>query len=207
MKRFEYGNPGSSNVLIQMVDDHDLSVIENVVNIIKEKAGDDFYFIAMKVNDWNRDLSPWNAPAVFGDEAFEGCAGEMLSSVLAELDDSGKRYYIGGYSLAGLFALWAAYQTDKFEGVAAASPSIWFPGFVDYMRKNPIHTRKVYLSLGDREEKTRNPVMASVGTCIRAGHEILREKGTVCTLEWNKGNHFKEADIRTAAAFAWVMKA
>ena len=207
MTRFEYGNQESTNVLIQMVDDHDLSVIENEVNTIIERAGDDFYLIALKVDDWNYDLSPWTAPAVFGDEAFGGGAEETLSRVLAELNDSGKKYYIGGYSLAGLFALWAAFQTDRFEGVAAASPSIWFPGFVDYMRNNQINTRKVYLSLGDREEKTRNPVMASVGDCIRAGYEILREKGAACTLEWNKGNHFKEADIRTAAAFTWVMKA
>ena len=207
MTRFEYGNPDSSTVLIQMVDDHDLSVIEKEVNTIAERAGDDFHLVALKIDDWNRDLSPWIAPAVFGDEAFGGGAGENLSKVLAELSDPGKKYYIGGYSLAGLFALWAAFQTDKFEGVAAASPSIWFPGFVDYMRNNPINTSKVYLSLGDREEKTRNPVMASVGDCIRAGYEILREKGVTCTLEWNKGNHFKNADIRTAAAFAWVMKA
>ena len=207
MIRFEFGNRESSNVLIQMVDDHDLSVIESEVHAITERAGDDFFLAALKVGDWNCDLSPWNAPAVFGNEAFGDGAGETLSRVLAELNKSGKKYYIGGYSLAGLFALWAAFQTDIFEGVAAASPSIWFPGFVDYMRENPIHTRKVYLSLGDREEKTRNPVMASVGDCIRAGYEILWEKGTACTLEWNRGNHFKEADIRTAAAFAWVMKA
>ncbi len=207
MRRFEYGNPGSPNVLVQMADDHDLSVIENEVKTLIERVGDDFCLIALKVDDWNRDLSPWNAPAVFGDEAFGDGARETISRVLADLNDPGKRYYIGGYSLAGLFALWAAFQTDKFEGVAAASPSIWFPGFVDYMRENPVYARKVYLSLGDREEKTRNPVMASVGDRIRAGYEILREKGIVCTLEWNKGNHFKEADIRTAAAFAWVIKA
>ena len=206
MTRFEFGNQESSNVLIQMVDDHDLSVIENEVKIISERVGDDYYFVALKVDDWNRDLSPWNAPAVFGDEAFGDGAEKTLSRVLAELNDSGKKYYIGGYSLAGLFALWAAFQTDKFNGIAAASPSIWFPGFVEYMRDNSIHTPKVYLSLGDREPKTRNPVMATVGDCIRAGYEILREKGTVCTLEWNKGNHFNDADIRTASAFAWVMK-
>ncbi len=207
MTRFEYGNRASSSVLIQMADDHDLSVIESEVDAITERAGDDFHLIALKVNDWNRDLSPWNAPPVFGDEAFGDGAEETLLSVLAELNDPGKKYYIGGYSLAGLFALWAAFQTDRFEGVAAASPSIWFTGFVDYMRNNSIHSRKVYLSLGDREEKTRNPVMASVGKCIRAGYEILREKGTACTLEWNKGNHFNDADIRTAAAFAWVLRA
>ena len=206
MTRLEYGNQESSNVLIQMADDHDLSVLESEVKTITERAGDDFYLVALKVNDWNRDLSPWKAPAVFGSEAFGEGAEETLSKVLAELNDPGKKYYIGGYSLAGLFALWAAFQTDKFEGAAAASPSIWFPGFVDYMRDHSIQPRKVYLSLGDREEKTRNPVMASVGNCIRAGYEILREKGTVCTLEWNKGNHFKDADLRMAAAFAWVMK-
>ena len=190
-----------------MVDDHDLSVIENEVKTIIEKAGNDFCLVALKVDDWNRDLSPWTAPAVFGDEAFGEGAEETLSKVLAEVTDSGKRYYIGGYSLAGLFALWAAFKTDRFEGVAAASPSVWFPDFVDYMRENPIHTRKVYLSLGDREERTRNPVMASVGDRIRAAYEIVQERGIACTLEWNKGNHFKDADIRTAAAFAWVMKA
>ena len=206
MTRFEYGNPGASNVLIQLVDDHDLSEMEKEVNAIKESAGDDFYLVALKVDDWNRDLSPWQAPAVFGSEPFGDGAEETLVRVLAELCDPEKRYYIGGYSLAGLFALWAVFQTDRFEGVAAASPSIWFPGFVNYMRENPIHARKVYLSLGNREEKTRNPIMASVGDCIRSCYEILREKGMACVLEWNEGGHFKDADIRTAAAFAWVMK-
>ena len=207
MTRFEYGNRESSNVLVQMVDDHDLSVMENEVKAITERAGNDFCLVAFKVDDWNRDLSPWEAPAVFGSEAFGAGAGETLSKVQAELDDPGKRYYIGGYSLAGLFALWAAFRTDRFGGVAAASPSVWFPGFVDYMRDNPVRARKVYLSLGDREEKTRNPVMASVGGCIRAGYEILRAKGTTCALEWNEGGHFRDPDIRTAAAFAWVLTA
>ena len=206
MTRFEYGDRNSPNVLIQMVDDHDLSVIESEINAIKERAGDNFCLVALKVDDWNRELSPWNAPAVFGSEAFGDGAEETLSEVLAELNDPDKRYYIGGYSLAGLFALWAAFRTDKFEGVAAASPSVWFPGFVDHMRDNPVHTRKVYLSLGDREEKTRNPVMAKVGECIRAAYGIPQKKGVACALEWNKGGHFKDADIRTAAAFAWVMK-
>lgn len=59
--------------------------------------------------------------------------------------------------MVGLFSLWAAYQTDAFAGVAAASPSIWFPDFLQYMKEHDIRTESVYLSLGDREEKTRNP--------------------------------------------------
>ena len=66
--------------------------------------------------------------------------------------------------------------------------------------------RAVYLSLGDREEKTRNPVMSQVGSRIREAQAILKDAGRECILEWNSGNHFKEPDLRTAKAFAWVMK-
>ena len=129
----------------------------------------------IKVNNWNEELSPWNAPAVFGNEGFGSGAEATLKAVLDVLDpfDKTKNYYIGGYSLAGLFALWSACQTDVFAGVAAASPSIWFPGFIDYMKEHAPHTGSVYLSLGDREEKIRNPVMSTVenGQSIRMGYQ------------------------------------
>ena len=99
----------------------------------------------------------------------------------------------------------SVYQTDIFAGAAAASPSMWFPGFAEYMKENRIKTDTVYLSLGDREERARNPVMATVGERIREAYTLLRENGVNCTLEWNEGNHFKDADLRTAKAFAWVL--
>ena len=35
------------------------------------------------------------------------------------------------------FALWSAYRSDAFDGIAAASPSVWYPGnhFVDADRR------------------------------------------------------------------------
>lgn len=107
--------------------------------------------------------------------------------------------------MAGLFSLWAACQTDIFSGVAAASPSMWFPGFLDYMKEHPVHCRAVYLSLGEKEEKVSNPVLKTVGDCIREGHELIIAQGADCKLEWNEGNHFREPDRRTAKAFAWLM--
>ena len=207
MERYEFGNPNSTNVLIQMIGDHELLGLEKELAYIRKNAGEDFFLIAFKVDDWNKELSPWKAPAVFGDEAFGGFAGEMLAKVLEQLNDIGrqKKYCIGGYSLAGLFALWAAYETDLFTAVAAASPSIWFPGFIDHMKSRSIHADKVYLSLGNREAKTRNPVMATVADCIEMSFDLLKLQGVDCTLEWNEGNHFKEAEIRTAKAFAWVL--
>lgn len=206
MTIYEYGDAGASVVLIQLVDDHDMAGIGNEVDEIRRLTGMEFRLIAVKVDRWNDDLSPWKAPAVFGNEEFGGGAERTLETVLGLCGDRSKTYYIGGYSLAGLFALWAGYQTAVFSGAAAASPSVWFPGFLDYMEERKIQCENVYLSLGDREEKTRNPVMASVGMCIRDGYKWLKEQGVNCALEWNQGNHFKEPDLRTARAFAWVMK-
>lgn len=206
MKILEFGNIESNTILIQPVDDHDLAVMDNEVSVLKKMAGDSFHLITVKINSWNNDLSPWKAPPVYGDEAFGGRADDMLQEILRITEDKDKRYFIGGYSLAGLFSLWAAYQTDVFLGVAAASPSVWFPGFREYVKEHEICTNKVYLSLGDREEKTRNPVMSQVGDSIREIHDWYKKNGLECTLEWNKGNHFKEPDIRTAKAFEWVMQ-
>ena len=208
---FTFGNPEASTQLVQLVDDHDLSLIEQEVEFIRElSGGQDFGLKAVKVNDWNKDLSPWQAPAVFGNEDFGEGAAETLAFLLDNVVPAGKapgaKTFLGGYSLAGLFALWAGYRTDRFDGIAAASPSIWFPGFVDYMRGNEMRPRAVYLSLGDREERTRNPVMSQVGNAIRQGCDVLQAAGVECVLEWNKGNHFKDADLRTAKAFAWLMK-
>lgn len=210
--RFEtytYGNPEADTILIQMADDHDLEVIEKEAAHIKELSGEqDFCLKAFKVNSWNQDLSPWPAPAVFGDEDFGEGAQETLDILTDEVIPAilpGRKIYLGGYSLAGLFALWAGYQTDCFDGIAAASPSIWFPKFTDYMRENKMRTEAVYLSLGDREERTKNPLMSQVGNAIRDGYTVLQDAGVKCTLEWNKGNHFKNPDLRTAKAFAWLM--
>ncbi|MBP3802964.1 MAG: esterase [Oribacterium sp.] len=201
-----YGNPDAKIVLIQMVDEHDLEVMESEVAEIQRLTNEDFHMIAVKVKNWNNDLSPWGAPAVFGKDNFGTGAGVTLSEVMENCKNPEKTYIIGGYSLAGLFALWSAYQVNVFRAVAAASPSVWFPGFVEYMRDNRIYADAVYLSLGDKEEKARNPVIAAVGDRIKQTYEILEEQEINTILEWNQGNHFKDAAIRTAKAFAWVIR-
>ena len=210
---YRYGDPKAGTVLLQMVDDHDMGFLEQEAELIREATGKDFLLAAVKVNNWNNDLSPWPAPAVFGEEDFGGAAQDTLAFLLSEVipdlrgpaPEENKEIYIGGYSLSALCALWAGCQTDAFAGVAAASPPIWFPGFTDYLRANPPRTKAVYLSLGDKEEKTRNPVMARVGTAIREAENILKEAGIDSVLEWNPGNHFKDAEKRTAKGFEWVM--
>lgn len=206
MQLYEFGPEAAENVLIQPVGDHDLSLIENEIAEIRRRTEIPFRLTAVKVESWNRDLSPWPAPAVFGNEDLGDGAAALLREILPLCADEEKRYFIGGYSMAGLFALWSAFQTEVFSGAAAASPSMWFPGLMEYLRGNACGCGAVYLSLGKREEKTANPVMRTVGDRIREGYELLRSCGVRCTLEWNSGGHFKEPDLRTAKAFAWVLE-
>lgn len=206
MTIYKYGPQNADIVLIQLVGDHDLAEVEDEVLEIRKRTSIEFQMIAVKVDSWNRDLSPWEAPAVFGDEDFGDGAEETLRQILALCSDTSKTYYLGGYSLAGLFALWASCQTDRFAGVAAVSPSVWFPGFVGYLKEYGVQSPVVYLSLGNKEEKTRNAMMATVGDCIREIYEWLKNRKITCTLEWNPGNHFREPGIRTAKAFAWVLQ-
>ena len=206
---------GSADVLlIQPVDEHDLEVLDSeVAEIVRLADGTGFTLAAFRVSDWNDDLSPWEAPAVFGNNGFAGKAQSTLQYVTDGLihELTGGRdvkIYIGGYSLAAFFSLWAVYQTDLFRGAAAASPSVWFPGWIEYAEKNTVMAERIYLSLGDKEERTRNPVMRTVGDNIRRQYELLQAdmECTGCILEMNPGNHFKETDIRTAKGFAWLLK-
>ena len=83
---------------------------------------------------------------------------------------------------------------------------MWFPGWIAYAETHLPLSRTVYLSLGDREEKARNPIMGAVGRCIRRQDALLAQAGRYRhTLVWNPGNHFQNPEERTARAFAWCV--
>ena len=103
MEVYEYGDPSAAVVLLQPVFETD--TMEKEIELIREDTEKEFVLRAFKVADWNKDLSPWEAPAVFGREDFGSGAAETLKEILNSCNDDTKSYYIGGYSLAGFFAL------------------------------------------------------------------------------------------------------
>ena len=123
--------------------------------------------------------------------AFWRGAASLLEEILRLCSDESKTYYLGGYSLAGLFSLWASYQIDRFV-IAAASPRCGSRVSALYERARESESGSL-LSLGDKEERQRS-VMATVGDCIRAAHAWLQQCGIRSTLlEWNPGgNHFRD---------------
>ena len=209
-----YGEAHAEYLLLQMTGEHELQSMDHEVAAIAQ-SNRKYLFVAIPVESWNDALSPWEAPAVWGKESFGGDAADTLHFLTEQVIPTLKqrfalpenvRIILGGYSLAGLFALWASTQTDLFYGVAAASPSVWFPDWMEFEQQRPIQTQHIYLSLGDKEERTKNIVMAVVGDNIRTLHSQLIARGADCTLEWNSGGHFKDADLRTVKAFRWVME-
>ena len=167
------------------------------------------------VKDWNQELAPWVAPPVYGKIPFGSGAAETLKviedGVIPEMQQrfdslKGADVIIGGYSLAGLFALWSGYESTMFKAVAAASPSVWYPGWMEYAGHRNPKAERIYLSLGDAEAKTKNPVMATVADNINSLYEMLKGFPDIKSfLEWNEGGHFKEPALRTAKAFVWAM--
>lgn len=197
-------------LLLQPADHPEIHTLRNMRRLTEEKTdGIPFSLALFEAKDWNRDLSPWAAPGIYGREDFGGRAEETLRFVKEDLipETAGylpeaNRYIIGGYSLAGLFALWAAYQTDLFEAAAGVSPSVWYPEWDTFISDRSVLASYVYLSLGKKEEKAGNRMMREVGNRIRMQYDTLREQGCRCDLVWHPGGHFQDPEGRTAEGFA-----
>ena len=169
------------------------------------------------VADWNRDLSPWPAEKVFkggedfgggGDAVLEKLERTVLPAMREALDAPEAPVYLAGYSLAGLLAVYALFRLPGLAGAVCCSGSLWFPGFREYAEAHPLAGKpeRVYLSLGDKEKRSRNPVLGRVEDCTLAFRDLLRARGTDCTFVLNPGNHFQEPDKRMAQGIAWCLE-
>jgi len=168
--------------------------------------------------DWNGDFSPWPAPALFKKAGAFGGRGPatlawMADSFLPETErllgmDAPKRAVMG-YSLAGLFALWSIFQTNLFHCCASCSGSLWYNGWPAYVRQNTPHPmERIFFSLGKKEEKARNPVMAAVGGNTRETCALLKEKLPAADIAffYGEGGHFDHVAARITGALRWLMR-
>jgi len=189
---------------------------EAVVKELENLTDREFNFLCVSRIDWNHDMSPWNCPALFpneppftggADEYLELLTGEIIPQALKLIAGQPSHISITGYSLAGLFALYAMYRTDVFARAASMSGSLWFPDFRDFACCNQMkaHPDKLYFSLGDREARTRNPLMRTVQDNTEFLVSHFKEMGIDVTWELNPGNHFRDADIRSAKGIAAII--
>jgi predicted alpha/beta superfamily hydrolase len=176
-----------------------------------------FCLAAISNLDWNKDLSPWESPALYKkEESFSGGADAYLlllaEKILPAICDSmvTKPSYVAlaGYSLAGLFSIYSAYRADIFARIASVSGSLWFPGFEEYVKSQEFVKMPdcVYLSLGDTESKAKNKVLSTVQDKTASLFELYKSKNIPVIFELNKGNHFTEPALRTAKGIKWILE-
>ena len=192
---------------------------------------------------WEENFSPWCAPRVFakrpnfGDGAqktLDTLIDQVIPWTESELTKPPAYRALVGYSLAGLFSLWAGVTqqvacdcqpddassqsgaphvdapTPTFQRIGAVSGSFWFPGLLDYvdqqLRRGAVGLTHAYLSLGDREARTPNPQIMHV----RENAELLASRfesvGIISTFELNRGNHFQNVEGRMQKALDWLFK-
>lgn len=199
-------------LLIQPMGRQELPSIDHEAELIT--ASDrPFVMAAFAIDDWDKELTPWPDPAISAVPEVGQHAGDTLYYIEHELLPWLHRRYgelpcvLGGYSLGGLFSLWAATQSTTFAAVVASSPSVWVRDWLTFAEGHPTHASCVFLSLGDREEHVMDKSIAQVGNNIRQYHQMLAAQlgDERTTLVWNRGNHFQHGAERTAAGFVWCL--
>lgn len=195
------------------------------------------------VDLWEENFSPWCAPRVFAKGPNFGDGAQKTLDILinqvvlwAESDLTEPPAYraLVGYSLAGLFSLWAGVspqlsdaaapqvargvargsQLDApattFQRIGAVSGSFWFPSLLDYVDQQlsggAVGLTHAYLSLGDREARTPNPQIMHVRENAELLASELENAGITSTFELNRGNHFQNVEGRMQKALNWLVK-
>ncbi|MCM1496585.1 MAG: alpha/beta hydrolase-fold protein [Bacteroides sp.] len=176
-----------------------------------------FHLVSITELRWDEELSPWaHEPVVSKSDHFTGEANQyahcMEVNIIPLIENKiglPTCRIIAGYSMGGLFALYAPYVTDLFSSVVSASGSVWYPEFISYVKSHDFVKKPdaIYLSLGDQESRTKNPFLKQTENGTKELFSIYQSKGINSVFELNPGNHYKDAVYRMAKGITWILNA
>lgn len=201
--------------LVYSIDYHENGQL--LLEACKQVDCSGFNLVTISGLHWNQELSPWAVETVVSrDDRFTGGAPELLPLLTGEvvpqverlLDSPPAWRCLAGYSLAGLFAVWTAFQVDLFTRILSASGSMWYPGWLEYAHEHQLAAplQGAYLSVGEQESTARNAVLQTVGERTRAMADLLAERGIPTKFELNPGNHFKNPPLRVVKGINWLLQ-
>lgn len=211
MTLYKATQPNQPLIILNMFEGNGSDVVAEL-----QRIGDfDMNLLVISKLDWNTDLSPWEIPNISKYEPpFTGGAKQHLEWLLngalpkglEHINGTPNKTYIAGYSMAGLFALYAMFESDTFTRAACMSSSFWFPKFKEYVLSHELKRvpEKLYFSLGDKEAKTKHQILKTVQENTEAIVEHFRGTGVDVTFEMNEGNHFRDVAWRIARGI-WEM--
>lgn len=175
-----------------------------------------FTLVTIHTTAWHNDLTPWEHPPIFqNDSVYEGNAKAYLEHIVCNIMPQVEAHLskpplysaLVGYSLGGLFAAFAAYYTTAFHRFASISGSLWYPNFISFATSHKFLQKPqcFYLSLGDKEARTRNILMQQVLENTKTYFDYLKNSTIPSILEMNPGNHYNESTLRTAKGILWLL--
>ena len=160
--------------------------------------------VSAPVADWGDALTPWSAPALRpGEKGFGGRADETLALLAEAFDAAPGPHAVCGYSLGGLFALYAFVREPRLAACACLSGSVWYEGWVDWLRANAPDCagRYAYFSVGKKEKRAGLP-FRHVEEDLAACTEIFRAHGCRVDVALGPGSHMQHVTERLAAGLA-----
>ncbi|MDO4399414.1 MAG: alpha/beta hydrolase-fold protein [Coriobacteriia bacterium] len=169
--------------------------------------------VKVPISEWNDSLTPWPAPGLYRGEAdFKGGASRTLAALcdevipLVEREEglAPTRRAICGYSLGGLFALYAFTHSDRFNACACLSGSVWYEGWVEHLRGLDFDGTGTFafLSIGTKEKRAALAILRTVQDNMQACADILRSHGCETEYAVGPGNHMQLHRERFAAGLA-----
>ena len=125
-----FGSIKPACILIQPSARHENATLEAEAEMIASLSAIPIVLVTVELEDWILDLMPWPDKNISTNSEAGKRAQNTLDYILLSLIPELQGRYgslpiiLGGYSLGGLFALWASAQSDTFQAIAAASPSV-----------------------------------------------------------------------------------
>ncbi|WP_160678262.1 alpha/beta hydrolase-fold protein [Clostridium sp. C8-1-8] len=169
----------------------DANVLEELESYFEAGKSREVIIVGIESNNRIDEYTPWKAKAL--DSKFKDFGGkgkEYLDFILRDLKpyieekyDTSTSYEdcgILGASLGGLISLYAAYSYPKqFGKIGAISPSLWYEGFLEFMKEKKLATenRKMYLDVGSKEGIGKSSVQKYMVQNIKIAYDILNAKG------------------------------
>lgn len=156
--------------------------------------------VTVAINNWGDSLTPWPAKALYREEPdFKGEAPETLAELIDEAIPAIEqtegltptRRALCGYSLGGLFALYALTHASAFNACACLSGSVWYEGWVDHLRSLEFDAagQFAFLSIGSKEKHAGPKPLHGVQDNMAECAAILREHGCETVFEVGPGGH------------------
>lgn len=168
--------------------------------------------VIIKEVNWNDDMTPWEADGVFKKaKPFGGKAPVFLDKLTKQIIpekekalgiDNAERTIVG-VSLSGMFSVWSGFNTDAFTNIISISGSLWYDGFIDWMKDKTLSPsiKKVCMLLGEKEKNAGDKRMATVEDRTQTAAEIMRKNKASVTFELVEGTHFSPIMPRLERGF------